>query len=156
MLVCDIPGFKTLRLRHLVLDFNGTLAVDGALLPGVREAIGALSRDLAVHVVTADTRGSAAVQLHGLPVALTILSGRAQDVAKADFVRALGADSVVAVGNGRNDRRMLEVAALGVAVVQEEGASTAAVAAADVVARDLRSALGLLLAPQRLIATLRA
>ena len=28
------PGFRKLELTHLVLDYNGTLAVDGKLLPG--------------------------------------------------------------------------------------------------------------------------
>jgi len=37
MLEIDIPGTGLLRLQHLVLDYNGTLATDGALLPGVDE-----------------------------------------------------------------------------------------------------------------------
>jgi hypothetical protein len=28
-----IPGFGTLRLEHLVLDYNGTLALDGRRCP---------------------------------------------------------------------------------------------------------------------------
>jgi hypothetical protein len=37
MLSIAIPGFKNLSLAHLVLDFNGTLAVDGNLITGVSE-----------------------------------------------------------------------------------------------------------------------
>jgi len=37
MLDVDIPGFARLQLKHLVLDFNGTLAVDGILPSGVKE-----------------------------------------------------------------------------------------------------------------------
>jgi soluble P-type ATPase len=40
-------------------------------------------------------------------------------------------------------------------VVQKEGASAEAIAAADVVARDVRDALDLLAQPRRLLATLR-
>lgn len=58
--------------------------------------------------------------------------------------------------NGRNDHRMLEAAALGVAVLQGEGASVEALMAADVVVPDILAALNLLLLPQRLIATLRS
>jgi len=35
MIAVDIPGYRELRLEHLVLDYNGTLAEDGKLLPGV-------------------------------------------------------------------------------------------------------------------------
>lgn len=39
MIEIEIPGGETLRLEHLVLDFSGTLARDGRLLPGVRERL---------------------------------------------------------------------------------------------------------------------
>ena len=40
--IFDIPGSPPLRIRHLVLDLNGTLALDGRLLPGVAEALDAV------------------------------------------------------------------------------------------------------------------
>ncbi len=40
MLEIDIPGKSTLKLSHLVLDYNGTVACDGHLLPGVPGAAG--------------------------------------------------------------------------------------------------------------------
>jgi len=36
MLTIEIPGVRTLRIEHLVLDNNGTLACDGRLVKGVR------------------------------------------------------------------------------------------------------------------------
>jgi soluble P-type ATPase len=62
----------------------------------------------------------------------------------------------VALGNGRNDRLMLKEAALGIALLQAEGAAVEALLAADVVAPDILVALDLLLAPDGLIATLRS
>jgi soluble P-type ATPase len=50
---------------------------------------------------------------------------------------------------------MLRAAAVGVAVLQEEGTSMAALQGADVVVPGINAALELLLEPQRLIATLR-
>lgn len=35
MIEIDIPGFRLLKLNHLVLDYNGTLALDSLLLPEV-------------------------------------------------------------------------------------------------------------------------
>lgn len=156
MLAVDIPGFGDLRLAHLVLDYNGTLACDGTLMAGVAPLLGELAGSLDVHVVTADTFGRAAAALAGLPLRLCILGSADQAEAKLDFVRRLGAAGVAAIGNGRNDCRMLAAAALGIAVVQQEGAAQAAVCAADVVAPSIVDALELLRHPLRLTATLRA
>ena len=43
MIEIQIPGDKDYKLEHLVLDYNGTLARDGQVLPGVREAVRALA-----------------------------------------------------------------------------------------------------------------
>ena len=53
----QIPGYKTLDLSFLVLDYNGTIAVDGQIPPEVKEALVRLSKDLQIHVLTADTHG---------------------------------------------------------------------------------------------------
>ena len=68
----DIPGHGPLPLRHLVLDYNGTLALDGNLVPGVAERLTELAAApgaLRVHVITADTFGQVRQQLAGLPCA---------------------------------------------------------------------------------------
>jgi soluble P-type ATPase len=59
------------------------------------------------------------------------------------------------MGNGRNDRLMLQTAALGVAVCQAEGAAVQTMLAADVIVPDTQAALDLLIYPLRLVATLR-
>jgi soluble P-type ATPase len=155
MLTYDIPGMGKLRLEHLVLDYNGTLAVDGILLPGVAEALKALEADLTIQVLTADTFGKAAEGLAGLPCKLAVLPPGAQDLAKQDFVKDLGADTCACVGNGRNDRLMLAAAGLGIAVILGEGAAGVTLAAADVVTTSITAALELLRHPLRLAATLR-
>ena len=155
MLEVVIPGAETLRLDHLVADFNGTLALDGALLPGVTEALGSLSERLDIHVVTADTFGRARQALGGMPCHLSVLSPGGQDSAKLRYVEALGAAQCVCLGNGRNDRLMLAAAGLGIAVMQGEGAVVETLLAAKVAVPDIEVAFGLLLNPARLIATLR-
>lgn len=150
-----VPGYRGLRLEHLVMDYNGTLAKDGLLLEGVRPRLESLAEHLHLHVITADTFGLARSQLTGLPCELVILPVEQQAQAKLAYVDSLGRDQVVAIGNGRNDRLMIASAVLGITVVQEEGASTETLLAADVVMSDILSALDLLLFPKRLIATLR-
>lgn len=155
MIEIEIPGYEMFTLEHLVLDYNGTLACDGTLLPGVRERLVVLSDRLALHVVTADTFGTTQSELQGLPCLLTVLPPGGQAEAKAAHVCGLGAERTVCIGNGRNDRLMLATAALGISVLQEEGASKDCLLAAHVICRDIREALDLLLVPLRLTATLR-
>ncbi|MEF2144708.1 MAG: ATPase P [Desulfovibrionaceae bacterium] len=155
MLKMDIPGFGPLQLDKLVLDFNGTLAQDGALLPGVAGILRRLAPLLELYVVTADTHGTCAHILAGLPVQLAVLGPGAEDQAKLDHVRRLDPRTCAAVGNGRNDALMLAECALGVAVCQGECAAAQALAAADIVAPDILSALGLFIKPKRLEASLR-
>jgi soluble P-type ATPase len=156
MLEIDIPGYRKLRLEHLVLDFNGTMACDGELLKGVRQRLEALSAQLRISVLTADTFGKARSQLAGIPCDLAILPVENQDRLKLEYIRRLGPDTTVCVGNGRNDRLMLLEAGLGIAVVQAEGAAVQTILAADVLAPDILAALDLLTHPLRLVATLRA
>jgi soluble P-type ATPase len=156
MIRIDIPGYGVLELEHLVSDVNGTLAADGWLLPGVDERLRRLANLLHVHVVTADTFGRVREQLAGAPCRLEILGPVGQTEAKRCYVEALGSRRCAALGNGRNDSSMLKAAALGIAVIGEEGAAVETLQSARVVCRDALSALDLLLSPLRLTATLRS
>ena len=117
MIEITIPGHATLRLNHLVLDYNGTLACDGTLLAGVRERLIALAPRLGVHVITADTFGTAQAALTGIPCRVKIMHPVGQDVDKLEYIAQLGRKNVAAIGNGRNDRLMLQAAGLGIAVI---------------------------------------
>ena len=156
MIEIAIPGYGDLNLSHLVLDYNGTVAVDGMLLPEVGRILTGLSRELAVHVLTADTFGKAAGFLEGIPLELVVLPEGDQARRKQAYVRQLGPANACCIGNGRNDRLMLEEAALGIAVILEEGAAAQTLMAADVVCKDILTALELLRSPLRLVATLRS
>lgn len=155
MIEIEIPGFGPLHLVHLVSDFTGTLSCDGILLDGVADKIREIAGHLKVHVLTADTCGTARSELAGLPCVIHIVSGADIDVRKEEFVRELGAEQVVAVGNGCNDRRMLKAARLGIAVSGTEGCSADAIKTADVHICHVIDAFDLLLKPKRLKATLR-
>jgi soluble P-type ATPase len=147
----ELPG-GPVAFTDLVLDYTGTLSLDGKLLPGVEERLRGLAEHLRITVLTADTFGTAASQMEALPVSVRVIRNGRE---KAEAILAMGADTVVAVGNGRNDTPMMEVAGLSVAVVGPEGAAGALLGAADVVTRDIVDALDLLANPLRLKATLR-
>lgn len=156
MIDIHVPGFGRLRLKHLVLDYNGTIALDGKPIAGVRKRLAALSASLSIHVLTADTFGTAAKALAGYPVTLHVLARSGQDRAKLRYVKALGASRVVCIGNGRNDRLMLHAAALGIVLLEREGAAKDSLLAADIVVARVAEALELLDNPLRLVATLRS
>ena len=151
----DIPGFKPLQLENIVLDFNGTIAFDGKLLPGVAERLTKLCNQFSIYVITADTFGTVQEQMAGLARVKVLESGNHRDE-KYDFVFQLGSDSVIAFGNGRNDVMLLKAASVGIAVCQQEGAAAEALLSADAVVHDILDGLDLLLYPKRLLATLRA
>jgi len=156
MLETIIPGHKTLLLSYLVLDYNGTIACDGRLINGVRERLEELSKSLSIHILTADTFGSVQKEAAGIPCEVVVIGKENQTQAKADYVRQLGLQKTVTVGNGRNDALMLKEAVLGIAVIQEEGATVETLMAADIVTRSILDALDLLLHALRLTATLRS
>jgi len=153
----DIPGRQSLHLKHLVLDLNGTIAVDGQVPEAVAERIRTLAGSLRVSVMTADTFGTAGSLASRLGAEVMVLKpGGREAEQKADFLRSLGEDSCVALGNGANDVMMLEAAGLGVAVVGREGAAASVLGAADIIVTNPKDALDLLLDPKRILATLRA
>lgn len=156
MIEVAIPGYGTLHLKYLVLDYNGTLAVDGEPLPGVKDELTDLAEDLDIHVITADTFGKVRSAMGDIPCEVSVLPLEEQDKGKLEYIKGLGAEHTVCMGNGRNDKLMLKEAALGIAVILGEGASAETLMSADVVFNDILSALELLKKPLRLTATLRS
>ena len=155
MIHIDIPGGETLELAHLVLDFNGTLALDGQLLPGVSQRLQTLAEHVSIHIVTADTFGNVARIFEDTPYRIVVLAPGAQDTAKQQVVRDLDPTICAAMGNGRNDVLMLAEASLGIGLIQQEGAFPGILTTADVVSTNILNALDLLINPLRLAATLR-
>ena len=155
MIEIAVPGRGHLSLEVLVLDYNGTLALDGILPDHVKKKITLLANLLEIHIITSDTFGSVALQCKGLPVKITVLTTNNHVQEKADHLTQLGERMVVAIGNGANDELMLQKAQLGILILGAEGCSSRALAASDIVVKDIIDALDLLLKPQRLIATLR-
>jgi len=155
MIRIDIPGFRILTLEHFVSDYSGTLSEDGKVLPEVREKLNTLSETLKVHVITSDTFGMARKELEGVNCIMHVLEGAGHAVQKENYVLSLGADSVVALGNGNNDAKMLRVARVGISVCLTEGVSVEALKAAKILVRSPIDAIDLLLNPKRLTATLR-
>ncbi|HHW60897.1 MAG TPA: HAD hydrolase family protein [Syntrophomonadaceae bacterium] len=156
MIKLSIPGQETaLNLTTLLLDVNGTITVDGELIEGTTELIDLLKKDLQIYLLTADTHGRIEKLAEWLDLPFFKVSGDHGNEDKLDFMNTIDPKKTVAIGNGYNDSLMLEHAALSIAIIGKEGASSRALQRADVVVLNIIDALELLLHPLRLVATLR-
>jgi len=155
MMTIDIPGSREILVKYLVLDYNGTLAIDGKLIAGLEPLLNQLSEQLEIFVLTADTFGTVEKELAGVNCQVSVIQQEEQDKQKEQFVTSLGKENVVAIGNGLNDALMLTSAELGIVLLQAEGAAVKTMLSADVVCRHITDALELLTNPLRLKATLR-
>jgi len=155
MIELKIPGRGILQLEHLVSDVNGTLAVDGILPEGVPRALNTLRDRLNIHLLTADTHGRQ--ERIDFQLGLKAIRIQPGDEArqKAEYVERLGAERVVASGQGANDAEMLKAAGLGVCILSIEGTALATLQAADLVVPDIFSAFELIEKPLRIVASLR-
>jgi len=148
----EVRGGNVRTFTDLALDYTGTLALDGVLLPGMAERLTKIASRMRITILTADTFGKAEDELKRLPVDLLLIG---TGLEKANAVFKMGAEKVIAIGNGRNDVAMMKQAGLRIAVIGPEGASPELLQIADVVVCNVCDALDLVIHPMRLKATLR-
>lgn len=155
MIEVTIPGRGKYKFEHLVLDLNGTVALDGSILEGVPERLDLLGSLVDITIVTADTRGRAQELGKSSRVKIYRVDPGDERTEKLRLVQQLGKETAVSVGNGSNDSFMLKESSPGICILGPEGASSEAMANSDLVTADINAALDLLLNPERLIASWR-
>lgn len=155
MIRLEIPGYGDVEIKYVLFDYNGTLAVGGYVVAGVREILGQLAKMVDIYVITADTFGSVQAELTGEPLKVIRISGKDERSEKLAFVQQLGSQHTFAIGNGNNDALMLREAAIGIAVMGREGCAKSALDNADLFVGDILCALEMLIYSERLKATLR-
>jgi P-type E1-E2 ATPase len=150
-----IPGRGNYTIKNVILDLNGTIAVDGNIIGGVKEKVAMLSQKVAIFLVTADTNKNAEHLIRDLPITLYKIEEAEENNQKLQVVLKQGKNNTVSIGNGCNDISMLKESAIGICIIGSEGTSTEALMASDLVVTNINDALDLLLKPHRLKATLR-
>lgn len=151
----DIQGWGNVMIENIVIDLNGTIATDGRISTEVKEKIKTLSHKVKIYVLTADTQGMADKEISDMNVELIKIPGEDSKREKFEFLKTLNLEATVAIGNGSNDQLILKEAALGIAVLGDEGMSFSTMKNADIVVKNILNALDLFLKPKRLTATLR-
>lgn len=151
----DIPGYKRLDLNTLLLDYNGTIAIDGCIPDSVKTRICKLANEFKIVVLTADTHGTAKEQCRGLPLEIhTFPVGDAADH-KKEILKQYGTENCACIGNGRNDIKMCKEAALSIAIMGVEGMCGNLLIESNICVTSIEDGLDLLLNPKRIIADLR-
>ena len=152
----DIPGFGQRWIRMAISDYTGTQSFGGVVDSEVKKRLKRLVTLVDLHIVTADSFGTAESELMGIATPYKLRTGK-HDIEKADYVSRF---DLVAFGNGNNDRLMLKTVKEGggvaIAVDNGEGCAMDAMRNADLFVVGAANALDLLLDPLRLKATLRS
>lgn len=156
MITYEIPGRNKIDIKHLVLDYNGTIAIDGKLIQGVEDLILEISKYLEVHILTADTYGSVRKECSHLKAQIKTFPKENAGELKKDIVKKLGSSQCICVGNGYNDIPMVKEAILSIAVLEGEGTSGKLIGNTDIVARSIKEALEIILSKNKVKATLRS
>ena len=155
MISVNIPGREeSIRIEHVVLDYNGTIACDGRLIEGAAERIGELSKLAKVYILTADTYGTVRQQCEGIGAEVKTFAHAGAAVCKEEIVRELG-EHVCVIGNGFNDIQMMDLSELGICVIDREGAYSGLINHSDIIVNNALDALDLLLKTDRIKADLR-
>jgi soluble P-type ATPase len=155
MIEMTIPGRGNIKIYNLVMDVNGTIALDGNLLPGVIEKLSRLKDRLDIWLVTANTHASQKKIDMVLGFHSHIIQKENEIEQKKEFIRNLNPESIIAIGQGANDIGMLEMAKIGICVISPEGTYGKTMLAADIITPDILTALELIEYPLRMVATLR-
>lgn len=155
MIIYEIPGRDNIEIENIIFDYNGTIAVDGQLIHGVKDLINELSENVNIYILTADTYGTVISECAFINAKVLTFPNENAGESKRKIVEELGGQRTLCVGNGFNDIPMFKEAILSVAVIEGEGTSGKLLAEADIVTRSILEALRILLNGNMIKATLR-
>jgi hypothetical protein len=171
MIPIERPGLNPLEIEFVLLDFEGTLAIDRRVHPKAKDKINLLSKRTKIYIfVNPPTppfnkggeggilaKGEKEVieeRLKKVKAEIIYLTEGVSSRRKLDLLRQLGPPRCVAIGNGMNDAAMIEEAGIGICVIGKEGSSGKTMKNSDLVFADILDALDFLLKPLRQKATL--
>lgn len=147
-------GMESLEIQSVLIDFEGTLAIDGRVHPKSKDKVNLLSRRTTIYIVVKSSRENAEKTLKKMKVEILYVTEEDSSQQKLDLLQRLGPRQTAVIGNGLDDVRIMEQAGLGMCVIGKEGSSAEAMAKADLVFTDILDALDFLLKPLRQRATL--
>ena len=154
MISIERPGLNPLEIEYILLDFDGTLAIDRRVHPKAKDKINLLSKRTNLYILTTQKKELIEERLRKVKAEIIHLAEGDSSRGKLELLRQLGPTRCVAIGNGADDAAMIEEAGIGICVIGREGSSGEAMKNADLVFADILDALDFLLKPLRQKATL--
>jgi len=155
MLIYEIPGREDIKIENVVLDYNGTIAIDGKLIEGVEEKLSKLKAHVNIYILTADTYGTVEKECKEIYAEVLTFPKENAGESKNDIIKELGGENTLCIGNGFNDIPMFKESILSIAVIEGEGVSGKLLMQADIVTRSIIDALEIVLDKNKMKATLR-
>ena len=148
------PGMESLDIHFVLIDFEGTLAMDGRVHPKAKDKVNLLSKRATITILTKSNREKVEETLKKMKVEILYLTEEDSSQQKLNVLQRLGSHQTAVIGNGLDDVRIMEQAGLGMCVIGKEGSSAEAMAKANLVVNNVLDALDFLLKPLRQRATL--
>lgn len=154
MILIERPGQEALQIDHLLIDFEGTLAMDRRVHPKAKDKINLLSKRLKIYIFAKEEKERVEEVLRRVRAEIVFLNQGDSSKQKLEFLNSLGGFRTAVIGNGVDDLPMLKEAALGMVILGKEGTSGALIQVANLIFTNVIDALDFLLKPLRQRATL--
>lgn len=146
-------GVGEIELNTIILDLNGTLAVNGKVVEGVKERIAKLKElGFKILLFSGDQRGNAAQIVQELGIELQRATTTEE---KEALTLKLDCEKTVAIGNARIDIGTFKPCKLRIGTLQAEGIHSAILQYIDVLVPSICDALDLLLNESSFNATMK-
>lgn len=149
------PGLDPLEIDSLLIDFEGTLAMDGRVHPKVKDKLNLLAKRVQISILIGEETEKVKEALKRVKAEIVPVAEGQASQEKLRWLHRLGPNRTAAIGNGFDDGELLEKAALGLAVLSREGTAASTWIKADLLFPTLLDALDFLLKPLRQKATLK-
>jgi len=146
-------GVGEIELENIILDLNGTLAVHGELVAGVKPRLLKLKElGYNLYLFTGDQRGNAAILSEEIGIEIQRATSSEE---KEALTNKLDVSKTVAIGNARIDIGTFRSTKLRIATIQAEGIHAGILSHVDVIVPSINDALDLLIDPNIFNATMR-
>ncbi len=153
VMIYNPVGVGEIELSTIILDLNGTIAIDGQIVIGVKERIEKLKElGFKIYLFTGDQRGNAAMQAEKLGIEVEKATTADE---KETLTKKLDVDHTVAIGNGRIDIGTFKPCKLRIGTLQREGIHVGILEHIDILVPSINDALDLLINENSFNATMR-
>lgn len=154
MILLQRPGQPNIEIECLLIDYEGSLAIDGRVHPKAKDKINLLSKRVKIYILVKGEKEKVEERLKNVKAEVLFLQEGQATLAKLELLKRVGSERTVAIGNGMDDVPLFEKAGFSIGVIGKEGASGEALKKADLVVTDVLNGLDFLLRPLRQKATL--